>query len=62
MTRLIIEEYLRWLNNIMAVRGRKVLLLIDNFSRYELGVELCSGKTGLSNVEVEWLLPNTTSL
>ena len=61
MTGLIIEEYLRWLNNIMAARGRKVLLLMDNFSGHELGVELCGGKTGLSNVEVEWLPPNTTS-
>ncbi len=61
MTRLIIKEYLRQLNNIIAIRERKVLLLIDNFSRYELGVKLYSSKAGLSNVEVEWLLLNTTS-
>jgi hypothetical protein len=45
----------------MAIRGRKVLLLIDNFSRHELGVKLYSGKTRLLNVKVEWLLLNTTS-
>ena len=53
MTRLIIKEYLCWLNNIIAVRGRKVLLLIDNFSGHELGVKLYSGKTSLLNVKVE---------
>jgi hypothetical protein len=38
MTGLIMEEYLRWLDNKMRVEGRKVLLLLDNFSGYELGV------------------------
>ncbi len=59
MTGLICAEYLRWFNNRM--QGRKVLLLIDNFSGHELGVELVGGKTGLSNVEIEFLLKNTTS-
>jgi len=43
------------------MQGRKVLLLMDNFSGHELGVELVGGKTGLSNVEIEFLLKNTTS-
>jgi hypothetical protein len=59
MTGLIMEEYLRWLNKKM--RGRKILLLLDNFSGHELGVELVGGKQGLENVRIEWLPPNTTS-
>jgi hypothetical protein len=38
MTGLIMEEYLRWLDNKMRAEGRKVLLLLDNFSGHELGV------------------------
>jgi hypothetical protein len=30
------------------MRGRKVLLLMDNFSGHELGVELIGGLEGLS--------------
>jgi hypothetical protein len=45
----------------MRGANRKVLLLLDNFSGHELGVELVGGKQGLSNVRVEWLPPNTTS-
>ncbi len=36
-------------------------MLIDNFLGHELGVELVGGKTGLSNVEIEFLPKNTTS-
>lgn len=36
MTALIMKEYLYWLNN--KIRYRKILLLLDNFSRHELGV------------------------
>jgi hypothetical protein len=61
MTGLIMEEYLRWLNNKMRGEGRKVLLLLDNFSGHELGVQLVGGKQGLANVRIEWLPPNTTS-
>jgi hypothetical protein len=61
MTGIIIEDYLRWFNNKMSSQGKKVLLLLDNFLGYELGVQLVGGKQGLSNVQVEWLLPNTTS-
>ena len=61
MTGLICEEYLQWLNTKMRGEGRKVLLLMDNFSGHELAVQLVGGKTGLSNVRIEWLPPNTTS-
>jgi hypothetical protein len=37
------------------------LLLLDNFSGHELGVQLVGRKKGLANVQIEWLPPNTTS-
>jgi hypothetical protein len=59
MTGLIMEEYLRWFDNKM--QGRKALLLLDNFSGHELGVELVGGLQGLTNTRIAWLPPNTTS-
>jgi hypothetical protein len=61
MTGLICEEYLRWLNTKMRGEGRKVLLLLDNFSGHELAVLLVGGLQGLSNIRIAWLPPNTTS-
>jgi hypothetical protein len=61
MTGIICEEYLQWLNNKMRGEGRKVLLIMDNFSGHELGVQLVRGLTALSNVRIAWLPPNTTS-
>jgi hypothetical protein len=58
---LICEEYLQWLNNKVQGEGRKVLLLIDNFSSHELAIQLVSSLQGLSNVRIEWLPPNTIS-
>jgi hypothetical protein len=55
------EEYPQWLDNKIRAANRKVLLLLDNFSGYELGVELIGGKQGLLNVRIEWLPLNTTS-
>jgi hypothetical protein len=45
----------------MRGEGRKVLLLMDNFSGHELAAQLVGGLQGLSNVRVAWLPPNTTS-
>ena len=45
----------------MRAEGRKVLLLLDNFSGHELGVQLVGGSEGLDNVQIEWLHANTTS-
>jgi hypothetical protein len=59
MTGTICEEYLRWLDNKM--HGRRVLLLMDNFSGHELGVQLVGGLEGLRNVRIAWLPANTTS-
>jgi hypothetical protein len=47
MTGLIIQEYLIWLDNKMRAQRRKVLLLLDNFSGHELGVEMVGGTQGL---------------
>jgi hypothetical protein len=60
MTGLIMEEFLQWFDKKM--RGKKVLLLMDNFSAHELGVELVGGKQGLQNVRIEWLPTNITSV
>lgn len=38
MTGIICKEYLCWLNKRMCLAGRKVLLLIDNFSRHKLAI------------------------
>lgn len=38
MTTLIMEEYLRWFDSQMS--GRKVLLLMDNFSDHNAAFEL----------------------
>jgi hypothetical protein len=62
MTGVICEEYLLWLNNKMRSEGRKVLLLMDNFSGHELAVQLVGGLQGLSHVRIAWLPPNTTSV
>jgi hypothetical protein len=55
------EEYLQWLNNKIRAQERKILLLLDNFSSHELGIQLVGGLQGLSHVRIEWLPPNTTS-
>jgi DDE superfamily endonuclease len=50
MTGIIYEEWLRWLDNLIV--RRKVLLLLDNFSSHELGVEKVGGLDGLPNVKI----------
>jgi len=59
MTGMVIEEYLRWFDK--KIYGQKVLLLLDNFSRHELGVQLVRGLEGLENTRITWLPLNTTS-
>jgi hypothetical protein len=59
MTGAICERFLRWFDNKM--HGRKVILLLDNFSGHELGVQKVGGLDGLQNVKIRWLPPNTTS-
>ena len=50
MTGAICERFLHWFNNKM--RGRKVLLLLDNFSGHELGIQKVGGLDGLENVKI----------
>jgi hypothetical protein len=50
MTGVICKRFLPWFNNKM--HGRKVLLLLDNFSGHELGVEKVGGLDGLENVKI----------
>jgi hypothetical protein len=59
MTGLICEEFLHWFDN--KIHGRKVLLLMDNFSGHELATVLVSGVDGLRNTTLIWLPANTTS-
>lgn len=58
----IMVEWLRWFDNLIA--GRKVILLLDNFSAHESAVaelEALPYGSGLMNTEICWLPPNTTS-
>lgn len=56
----IMVEYLHWFDRKM--RGRKVVLLMDNFSAHELGVRLIGGEKALENTLIVWLPANTTSV
>ena len=58
MIGLICKEFLYWFDNKM--HGRKVLLLMDNFSGYELAAVLIGGIDGLKNTRLVWLPVNTT--
>ena len=39
MTHYIIKDYLRWFNNRIRLKGKKALLIMDNFSAHELAVK-----------------------
>jgi hypothetical protein len=61
MTANLFREYLRWFNQQMI--GRKVLLLLDGFSAHQAGLDLLEAQDiKLSNVRVEFLPANTTSI
>jgi hypothetical protein len=55
----IFREWLYWFDARMA--GRKVALLIDNFSAHESGLEIVKEEGGLANIEVIFLPVNATS-
>lgn len=55
----IMVKYLHWFDHRM--RGRKVVLLMDNFSAHESGVQIIGGVTALMNTRIIWLPANTTS-
>ena len=55
-------QWLRWFNSRMS--GRKVVLIMDNFSAYQSAVDELSvllAKYSLRNTKIVWLPPNTTS-
>ena len=61
MTRIIFREYLRWFN--LQMSGRKVLLLLDGFSSHHAGYDFLESEgIELTNIRVEFLPANTTSI
>jgi hypothetical protein len=54
MTAAIFEEWLRVWDKILRLSGRSILLLVDNCSAHP--------KLDLSNIRLEFLPPNTTSI
>jgi DDE superfamily endonuclease len=50
MTGEICERFLQWFDHKM--HGRKVILLLDNFSGHELGIQKVGGLDGLENVKI----------
>jgi hypothetical protein len=57
------KEYLLWFDQRMRSKGKKVLLLMDNFSAHELAAEqIENGVVKLTNTKVMWLPPNATSI
>jgi hypothetical protein len=56
MNGAIMKEWLEWFD--WRMDGRKVLLLLDNFSAHESALQ----SVELKNVKVVFLPPNTTSL
>jgi hypothetical protein len=60
MTTVIMEEWLRWFDSKM--RGRKVVLLMDNFKPHEIAVSSIEASTvQLQNTSIIWLPANSTS-
>ena len=60
MTTVIMTEWLTWFNKRMY--GRRVLLLLDNFSAHEVAVRTLTENNTLKNTRVEFLPPNYTSI
>ena len=52
MTHHIMKDFLKWFDNRMKSQGKKALLLMDNFSAHELGVELMEEANELQNTKV----------
>jgi len=63
MNHHIMKEYLRWFDAQIRIQNKHALLLMDNFSAYELAVEQIEEMTTpLTNTKVMWLPPNATSI
>lgn len=59
MTADIMVEWLQWFAK--RVEGRRVLLLMDNFSAHTKALDIVRAYTPLQNVTIAWLPPNSTS-
>lgn len=59
MTTSIFADWLRWFAK--EVKGRNILLLMDNFSAHVSAVELLKEEEGFEHINVVYLPPNTTS-
>lgn len=62
MTGSIFIDWLRWFDNQM--NGRKVILIMDNFSAHKVAVQELEGlpeSFRLRNTTIAWLPPNSTS-
>jgi hypothetical protein len=49
-----------WFDQQMRVKGKKVLLLMDNFSAHELATEQIEEGMNLTDTTIRWLPPNAT--
>jgi hypothetical protein len=62
MNHHIMKEYLLWFDQQMRIKGKRALLLMDNFSAHELAIEQIEESIHLTNTKVMWLPPNATSV
>jgi hypothetical protein len=62
MNHHICKEYLLWFDQQMRIKGKKALLLIDNFSAHELAIEQLQESNSLIHTKVMFLPPNATSI
>jgi len=62
MNHHIMKEYLKWFDRRMRIKGKKALLLMDNFSAHKLAVEIMEEAKDLTNTKIKWLPPNATSI
>ena len=56
----VFKDWIVGLNNKMKAQNRKIIMFLDNFSGHILGAE--DAEDLLTNVRVEWLPANCTSL
>ena len=46
------KQWLRWFDNLIIQKGKKALLLMDNFAAHELAVEQIEEANKLTNTKV----------
>ena len=54
MTHQIIKEWLVWFDSQIRVKGKKVLLLIDNFLAYKLAVKQIKANLTHTKVSISY--------